>query len=236
MMKKKNVSFLRISVFPVMLLSSLFLFVMLAGVAPANAETFLVGLHGQGVHAWEWPDGVSVTMTIYDAPSGNFLCTDTQTSPPDGEGFNFDLSGCPVIQPGYYVEMTDGTTTKNHVVMDLALTEVDTVNDTVAGTVNPNEWVAPGSPVLLIGDLDHLQVQTTDLSEIDVAQISLGDMAVVTFDALPELVLDGTVVSIAPKADEGAGVNFPVVIELDEIPPALRWGMTAFIDIELDRQ
>jgi multidrug efflux pump subunit AcrA (membrane-fusion protein) len=102
--------------------------------------------------------------------------------------------------------------------------------------VNQNEWVAPGSPVLLIGDLDHLQVQTTDLSEIDVAQISLGDQAVVTFDALPELVLDGTVVSIAPMADEGAGVNFPVVIELDAIPPALRWGMTAFIDIELERQ
>lgn len=101
--------------------------------------------------------------------------------------------------------------------------------------VNPNEWVAPGSPVLLVGDLDHLQVETTDLSEIDVAQISLNDTAVVTFDALPELVLEGTVVSIAPKADEGSGVNFPVLIELSEIPPALRWGMTAFVDIELDK-
>jgi multidrug efflux pump subunit AcrA (membrane-fusion protein) len=101
--------------------------------------------------------------------------------------------------------------------------------------VNPNEWVAPGSPVLLIGDLDHLQVETTDLSEIDVAQISLGDPAVVTLDALPELALEGTVVSIAPKADAGAGVNYPVIIELSEIPPALRWGMTAFVDIELER-
>jgi multidrug efflux pump subunit AcrA (membrane-fusion protein) len=100
--------------------------------------------------------------------------------------------------------------------------------------VNPNEWVAPGSPVLLIGDLDHLQVETTDLSEIDVAQISHGDTAIVTLDALPELVLEGTVVSISPKADEGSGVNFPVLIELSEIPPALRWGMTAFVDIELD--
>ena len=41
--------------------------------------------------------------------------------------------------------------------------------------VNPGEWVAPGSPVLLIGDLDHLQVETTDLGEIDVAQIQVGD-------------------------------------------------------------
>jgi HlyD family secretion protein len=99
--------------------------------------------------------------------------------------------------------------------------------------VNSSEWVAPGSPVLLIADLNNLQVRTTDLSEIDVAQISLDDTAIVTFDALPELVLEGTVISIAPKADEGSGVNFPVVIELSEIPPALRWGMTAFVDIDV---
>lgn len=99
--------------------------------------------------------------------------------------------------------------------------------------VNASEWVAPGSPVLLIGDLNHLQVKTTDLGEIDVARISIDDSAAITFDALPDLVLEGTVISIAPKADEGSGVNFPVVIELSEIPPALRWGMTAFVDIDV---
>ena len=90
--------------------------------------------------------------------------------------------------------------------------------------VNSSEWVAPGSPVLLIADLNHLQVRTTDLSEIDVAQISLDDTAVVTFDALPDLVLEGTVISIAPKADEGSGVNFPVIIELSEIPRCIALG------------
>jgi hypothetical protein len=42
------------------------------------------------------------------------------------------------------------------------------------------------------------------------------------------------VVSIAPKAAEGSGVNFPVILELNEIPPELRWGMTAFVDIEVE--
>ena len=100
--------------------------------------------------------------------------------------------------------------------------------------INPSEWVAPGSPVLLIADLNHLQVETTDLGEIDVAQIVVGDQAIITFDALPELVLAGTVISIAPKAAPGSGVNFPVVLELNEIPAELRWGMTAFVDIELE--
>jgi multidrug efflux pump subunit AcrA (membrane-fusion protein) len=100
--------------------------------------------------------------------------------------------------------------------------------------INPSEWVAPGSPVLLIADLNHLQVETTDLSEIDVTQIMVGDPATITFDSLPDLELRGNVTRIAPKAAEGSGVNYPVIIELSEIPAALRWGMTAFVDIDLE--
>jgi multidrug resistance efflux pump len=100
--------------------------------------------------------------------------------------------------------------------------------------VNTSEWVPPGSPVLLIADLEHLQVETTDLNEIDVAQIAVGDTAAITFDALPGLQVDGMVVRIAPKAAEGAGVNYPVILELSDIPAELRWGMTAFVDIELE--
>ena len=100
--------------------------------------------------------------------------------------------------------------------------------------INPSEWVAPGSPVLLIADLDHLRVETTDLGEIDVAKIAVGNTAIVTLDALPELVLKGKVVSIAPKATTGSGVNYPVILELVEVHPELRWGMTAFVDIELE--
>lgn len=102
--------------------------------------------------------------------------------------------------------------------------------------VNSSEWLTPGSPVMLIADLDHLRVETTDLNEIDVARIQVGDQAQVTFDALPDLVVEGTVVSIAPKAAEGSGVNYPVIVELSDIPAELRWGMTAFVDIELDSE
>jgi hypothetical protein len=30
----------------------------------------------------------------------------------------------------------------------------------------------------------------------------------------------------------GAGVNYTVIIDLEQVPSALRWGMTAFVDIE----
>jgi len=101
--------------------------------------------------------------------------------------------------------------------------------------INPSEWVAPGSPVLLLADLDNLQVKTTDLSEIDIAKIKVGDAATVTFDALPELTLEGTIIRIAPKADTSAGINYPVTLELNEVPAELRWGMTAFVDFDLVR-
>jgi multidrug efflux pump subunit AcrA (membrane-fusion protein) len=101
--------------------------------------------------------------------------------------------------------------------------------------ISTSEWVNPGQPVLLIADLDHLQVETTDLGEIDVAQISVGETAIVTFDALPDESITGTVVRIAPKASAGSGVNYTVILEISDVPAALRWGMTAFVDIELDQ-
>jgi multidrug resistance efflux pump len=100
--------------------------------------------------------------------------------------------------------------------------------------VRASEWISPGQPTLLLADLSHLRVETTDLNEIDVAQVEVGNTATVTFDALPEAVVPGKVVRIASKAATGSGVNYTVVVELDEIPENLRWGMTAFVDIAFD--
>ena len=97
--------------------------------------------------------------------------------------------------------------------------------------IKAGEWISPGVPVIQVADLDHLQVETTDLNEIDAARVVVGDPVEITFDALPGVVLEGSVMRIAPKASQGSGVNYTVVISLDEWPTALRWGMTAFADI-----
>ena len=100
--------------------------------------------------------------------------------------------------------------------------------------VHKGEWVSPGQPVMILADLAHLRVETTDLNEIDVARVKVGDSVNVTFDALPDLTVNGKVTLISPKSSEGSGVNYTVVIEMDEIPPSLRWGMTAFVDIQVE--
>jgi multidrug efflux pump subunit AcrA (membrane-fusion protein) len=109
-----------------------------------------------------------------------------------------------------------------------------------AGTVSElnvreSEWLIPGQPVLTIADLNHLQVETTDLNEIDVARIQVGDPVLVTFDALPGVEIPGEIVRIASKASPGAGVNYKAIVELTDLPEALKWGMTAFVDIKLDQ-
>ena len=99
--------------------------------------------------------------------------------------------------------------------------------------VRADEYVSPGQPIALVANLDGLRIETTDLNEIDVAQIGVGSTATITFDALPDVEINGTVVRIDPKSTEGAGVNYTAVIETDSLPAEVRWGMTAFVDIPI---
>ncbi|HET7011640.1 MAG TPA: HlyD family efflux transporter periplasmic adaptor subunit [Anaerolineales bacterium] len=115
----------------------------------------------------------------------------------------------------------------------LADAELTAPFDGVLAAINvrPNEWILPGQVVVVLADLTSFEVETTDLNEIDAARVDEGALANVTFDALPDVQVEARVVSVAPKAAEGSGVNYTVILSLTEIPPRLRWGMTAFVDI-----
>jgi multidrug resistance efflux pump len=99
---------------------------------------------------------------------------------------------------------------------------------------NPGEIVNPGTPIFLIADLNSLQVKTTDLSEVDVTRISIGNSVEVVFDALPETTVTGKIINISNRNAEVAGVYYTVTIELENIPEGLLWGMSAFTKIEVD--
>jgi len=101
--------------------------------------------------------------------------------------------------------------------------------------VNSGELVSPGVPVLLLADFSTLQVKTTDLNEVDVAQIHVGDIVDISFDALPDKVVTGKISEISLKNTGGSGVYYDVFIMLDEIPDELRWGMSAFVEIQTSK-
>jgi multidrug resistance efflux pump len=101
--------------------------------------------------------------------------------------------------------------------------------------VRVGEWITPGVAIIQLGDLSSLRVETTDLSEIDAARIHPQDQAAVTFDALPGVTTNGTVLWVASKSAKGSGVTYTTAILLDATPANLRWGMTAFVDIKVTR-
>ncbi|HZY42851.1 MAG TPA: biotin/lipoyl-binding protein, partial [Anaerolineae bacterium] len=98
--------------------------------------------------------------------------------------------------------------------------------------IDAHQFVGPGVPIVQVTDLQSLRVETSDLNENDVARINIGDTATVRFDALPDVKVTGTIARIDPKARDGAGVNYTTVIQLDQIPDGVRWGMTANVEIE----
>lgn len=100
--------------------------------------------------------------------------------------------------------------------------------------VRAGEVVVPGQPLIALGDLTTLRVETTDLDETDVARVAVGQQARVTFDAIPETVFSGRVARIDPMSRPGIEGSYTVVIELDNLAPSIRWGMTAFVSIEVE--
>ncbi len=117
----------------------------------------------------------------------------------------------------------------------LAQTQISAPFDGVVANVliDAHQFVGPGTPIVQLADLRGLRVETNDLSENDVARIRVGDTAQVSFDALPDVKIAGRVARIDPKAAEGAGVNYTAVIQLDQIPDGLRWGMTTDVNINV---
>ena len=121
----------------------------------------------------------------------------------------------------------------------IADAEVRAPFDGTVGSVHvrAGELVSPGQPLVTLGDLATLRVETTDLDEVDVAQVAVDRVATVTFDALPDRVFTGRVTRVSPMAEPGTGgVHYTVVVELQEMDSTLRWGMTAFVDIEVDKE
>jgi multidrug resistance efflux pump len=113
----------------------------------------------------------------------------------------------------------------------LEATRVTSPVDGVVGSVvvHPGEYASPGQTVVIVTDLDHLQVETTDLSELDVTEVGIGQAATVDIEALGAQA-PGHVIGVSPVAEIlGGDVVYKVIVELDETPEGLRPGMTVVV-------
>lgn len=96
------------------------------------------------------------------------------------------------------------------------------------------ELVSSSAPVVTLADFSAWLVETTDLTELDVALVREGASAGVRIDAIPNQVVSGTVTEVALVSSLSRGdVVYEVTIQLDAAPALpLRWGMTVFADID----
>ncbi|HMB24772.1 MAG TPA: HlyD family efflux transporter periplasmic adaptor subunit [Anaerolineales bacterium] len=95
------------------------------------------------------------------------------------------------------------------------------------------ESVAPTLPVAFFADTSAWIVETKDLAEIDVANVVVGDPAVVKLDAFPGEEFKGTVIEIDPVGREYLGdMTYKVTVALDEADVRFLWNMTATVNIE----
>jgi RND family efflux transporter MFP subunit len=88
-----------------------------------------------------------------------------------------------------------------------------------------------------VADLSALMVRT-NINEIDVARLKLGDAARVRIDPLRTVTMTGTIKRIAASATESLQDRtrvFPVDVVLDGVEPRLRPGMSATVTFTLAR-
>ncbi|MCW5850474.1 MAG: HlyD family secretion protein, partial [Anaerolineae bacterium] len=84
-----------------------------------------------------------------------------------------------------------------------------------------------------IADLSQWEIETTDLTELNVVRLKVGDPVILTFDAIPGLELPGTITRIGDLGENKQGdIVYTVVIKPDRQDERLRWRMTTSATFE----
>ena len=97
---------------------------------------FAADFDSNTVIGWDWPLGATVSVTIDDPVDGtdiDFSATTTIIGHNYNPHFVLDL-GAFQLAPGQIITVTDGVTSKNHIVSSLNLTDIDPDTDVVTGS------------------------------------------------------------------------------------------------------
>jgi RND family efflux transporter MFP subunit len=103
----------------------------------------------------------------------------------------------------------------------------------LAVQVSEGEWASPGAPAIVLAT-DSLILEV-NVDEVDVAGLAEGQAAHLSFSALEDAELGGTVSFVAPASTNvGGAVAYAVEISFEPGEHPVRLGMTADVDIVVD--
>jgi len=111
-----------------------------------------------------------------------------------------------------------------------------TVRSPIGGTLanlelNVGDTVSSGTAAAVV--ITQQQIAELSLNEIDAAKVSAGEKATLTFDAIPDLTLTGTVANVSALGAVTQGVvSYTVQIAFDTQDTRIKAGMTVNADIQ----
>ncbi len=106
------------------------------------------------------------------------------------------------------------------------------VGDATGGS-GANSSSSSSTAFVTIADVSSYVV-TTNIAEADIAKVTVGQAATITFPALPGTTATAKVTSISPTAtSSNSVVTYATTITLDKIPDGLRLGQTAQVAITI---
>ncbi len=160
-----------------------------------------------------------------------------ETGMQEAEWYLAAVRGEPVPQEASGAQLTRLQNANDELAAAKAAYENSRLTAPFSGTVaaleaTVGDYLPPGFIVAIVADLTRLQVETTDLSELDVSAVSVGQECSISIEALGEDV-PGHVLRVSPLPTIlGGDVVYAATVELDSIPAGLLPGMTGEVRFE----
>ena len=99
--------------------------------------------------------------------------------------------------------------------------------------VSVNEMVGPESWAVIVANTSQWYIETSDLTELEVVDVAVGQKVSILADALPDVEMSGVVDEISQSfKSQGGDILYTVRINLNDVDPRMRWGMTVEVTFD----
>jgi multidrug resistance efflux pump len=100
-------------------------------------------------------------------------------------------------------------------------------------SIEVGEQVGAETRAVSLIDASAWIIETTDVTELEVVDMSVGQAVTFTADALPDVTMQGVVTEISTSSIvQGGDVIYTVRIAAEDVDPRVRWGMTVEVLFE----
>lgn len=132
-----------------------------------------------------------------------------------------------LLQLETQVRMAENTLTRARGSLEDAILRAPFAGTVVEVNVTPGEMTSSALPAVVLMDLSSFWLEV-EVDEIDVGRLAAGQTVEVTFDSLPDVMVTGTVRSIAETASTSGGATvYRTTIDLSPTDAHLRAGLSA---------